>query len=184
MNWVKWVQQQLHSYDMRVLSSVIIITQSGIKNIENVKFWGLLPCGMIPWQPLPMFRYYVCTIRGHLNNNEEVYSKVAASECYLGEGNLIFFCTGPIDSNFWQIKIIIIILISHVFLSPNMIFFFWVAIKSIKNKNLVHLTTLNHSTKRCGHFLWHKIIDDQYFSFAIWQTLNLGLLFCRPTELK
>ena len=114
MNWVKWVQQQLHSYDMRVLSSVII-TQSGIKNIENVKFWGLLPCGMIPWQPLPMFRYYVCTIRGHLNNNEEVYSKVAASECYLGEGNLIFFCTGPIDSNFWQIKIIIIILISHMF---------------------------------------------------------------------
>ena len=115
MNWVKWVQQQLHSYDMRVLSSVIVITQSGIKNIENVKFWGLLPCGMIPWQPLPMFRYYVCTIRGHLNNNEEVYSKVAASECYLGEGNLIFFCTGPIDSNFWQIKIIIIILISHMF---------------------------------------------------------------------
>ena len=153
MNWVKWVQQQLHSYDMRVLSSVIIITQSGIKNIENVKFRGLLPCGMIPWQPLPMFRYYVCTIRGHLNNNEEVYSKVAASECYLGEGNLIFF--------------------------------FWVAIKSIKNKNLVHLTTLNHSAKRCGHFLWHKIIDDQYFSFAIWQTLNLGwLLFCRPTDLK
>ena len=90
MNWVKWVQQQLHSYDMRVLSSVIVITQSGIKNIENVKFWGLLPCGMIPWQPLPMLRYYVCTIRGHLNNNE-VYSKVAASECYLGEGNLIFF---------------------------------------------------------------------------------------------
>ena len=75
---------------MRVLSSVIIITQSDIKNIENVKFWGLLPCGMIPWQPLPMFRYYVCTIRGPLNNNE-VYSKVATSECYLGEGNFFLY---------------------------------------------------------------------------------------------
>ena len=35
---------------------------------------------------------------------------------YLGEGNLIFCCTGPNDHNFWQIKIVII-LISHINIS-------------------------------------------------------------------
>ena len=35
---------------------------------------------------------------------------------YLGEGNLIFCCTGPNDRNFWQIKIVII-LISHINIS-------------------------------------------------------------------
>ena len=29
----------------------------------------------------------------------------------LGEGNLIFGCTGPTDSNFWQAKIIIILIL-------------------------------------------------------------------------
>ena len=59
-----------------------------------------------------------------------------------------------------------------------MIFFFWVTIKSIKNKNLVHLTLLNHSIKRCCRFLKHKFLflDDQYFYFSICRPLNWRLL--------
>ena len=100
---------------------------------------------------------------------------------YLGEGNLIFCCMGPTDSNFWQIKVMIIILISHVDIfpfttqfSPNMIFFFRVAIKLIKNKNLVCLTSSNHSIKIFGCFFKHKFLyfDDQYFYFSICQPLN------------
>ena len=43
----------------------------------------------------------------------------------LGEGNLIFWCTGPTDSKFWQIKIIILIsqkIFSFFFYS---LYFFW-----------------------------------------------------------
>ena len=69
----------------------------------------------------------------------------------LGEGKLIFRCTGLTDSNFRQTKIKII-LISYInisfitiFNSFNMIFFFSITIKYTKNrnKNLVHLTLLN-----------------------------------------
>ena len=53
---------------------------------------------------------------------------------WLGEGNLIFCCTGPTDSNFWEIKIIILISYIKIFLftiyfSSNMIFFFSVSVK-------------------------------------------------------
>ena len=48
----------------------------------------------------------------------------------LGEGNLIFWCTGPTDSKFWQIKIIILIsqkifsFFFTVYISFDIIFFY------------------------------------------------------------
>ena len=43
----------------------------------------------------------------------------------LDEGNLIFCCTGTTDPNFWQIKIIIVILILHkIFLFFYNLYFF------------------------------------------------------------
>ena len=80
------------------------------------------------------------------------------------KGNLLFCGMGPTNSNFWQIKRIIRltshinIFIFTIWFSPNMIFFFWAAIKSIKNKTLVHVTLLNHSIKRCGCILKHKFL--------------------------
>ena len=71
----------------------------------------------------------------------------------LGEGNLIFCCAVPTDPNFRQTKIIII-LISYInissftiYISCNLNFFFQIAIKYIKNKNLVHLILLNLGSK-------------------------------------
>ena len=71
----------------------------------------------------------------------------------LGEGNLIFCCAVPTDPNFRQTKIIIIpisyINISSftIYISCNLNFFFQIAIKYIKNKNLVHLILLNLGSK-------------------------------------
>ena len=39
-----------------------------------------------------------------------------------------------------------------IYCSSNMNFFFWVAIKEIKNNKLVYLTPLNHGVKRYGRF--------------------------------
>ena len=52
-----------------------------------------------------------------------------------------------------------------IYFSFNMIFFFWIAIKQIKSKNLVHLALLNHIVKRYDRFHKHKFLflDDQYF---------------------
>ena len=66
-----------------------------------------------------------------------------------------------------------------------MIFFFWVAMKLIKNRNLVRLTSQNPNIKRCDHILKHKFLylDGQYFCFDL-LTLKLGLLlsFYRPSD--
>ena len=90
-----------------------------------------------------------------------------------GEGNLIFCCTGLTDPNFWNIKIIII-MISHIyisffiFISSSMTFFLLDYSKIHKNKNLVHLISLNHSKEM--YLCWHKGT-----SFLTWESMFLFL---------
>ena len=62
----------------------------------------------------------------------------------LGRVNLIFCCADPTNHNFWQIKIII--LISHINIFLFTIYFSFRLY--VKNKNLVHLTSWNHTVRR------------------------------------
>ena len=103
-----------------------------------------------------------------------------------GEGNLIFCCTGLTDLNFWNIKIIIIIImISHIYIffiiviSSNMIFFLLDYSKIHKNKNLVHLILLNHRAKKCT-FVDIKVqvflTRESMFLFLDMPTLKLKII--------
>ena len=58
-------------------------------------------------------QYFALSYAYHINNRHNFSDMFYLHNLYIiGEGNLIFCCTGPTDRNFWQIKITII-LISH-----------------------------------------------------------------------
>ena len=82
-------------------------------------------------------------------------NSLASKKNLLGEGNLIFCCTGPSDPNFWQIKTIILTLhitmCFTIYFSSN-IFLFQVTKRLVKNKNLMHMRLLNQGVKRCRWF--------------------------------
>ena len=73
----------------------------------------------------------------------------------LRQGNSILYCTGPTDLKFQQIKIILTLIslfFFTVYFCSNMILFFYVTIKKIKNENLVIVTPLDDRVRRCVHF--------------------------------
>ena len=104
------------------------------------------------------------------------YSFEQKSSKSLKQRQLNFFCTGPTDSNFWQFKIIILILNANVFrftiqFSPKMIFSFCVAVV-YKRQTFSALEIVKSQHKKIWSLSKHKLLylDDQYFYF----------LFCRP----
>ena len=73
------------------------------------------------------------------------------------------------------------------YFSSNIMVFFQVTTKQIKNKNLGHLISWNHRVKRYGRFDAIKFLylDDQYFHFQMCQPKTQDYYYCfadRPTR--